>query len=148
MNAAAPQKDMGSVNGASQALASFVRAVGPALGGVLWGLSVIMPLPGHQAHCLSTPFCSVVMFETGNPVQATGTPNSVLKLLVAAIESLLLGCDWFPIMFRGFSACAKAQVLPFALAAAGFLAPLIIYRYVELPALRDMGRKGSANLAH
>ena len=48
VNAAAPQKDMGSVNGASQAGASFVRAVGPALGGIVWGLSVAIPFTGHQ----------------------------------------------------------------------------------------------------
>ena len=48
VNSKAPLKDMGKVNGASQAAASFVRAIGPALGGVLWGLSVSIPIRGHQ----------------------------------------------------------------------------------------------------
>ena len=48
VNAKTPLKDMGTVNGASQATSSFVRAVGPALGGALWGLSVSIPVQGHQ----------------------------------------------------------------------------------------------------
>lgn len=48
VNTAAPRKSMGAVNGLGQALACFVRAAGPALGGILWGLSTIVPIAGHQ----------------------------------------------------------------------------------------------------
>ena len=34
--------------GAAQTLAAFVRAVGPALGGLSWALSLRLALPGHQ----------------------------------------------------------------------------------------------------
>ena len=39
---------LGPVNGAGQMLASFVRAIGPALAGVIWGFSLHMSLPGSQ----------------------------------------------------------------------------------------------------
>jgi glycerol uptake facilitator-like aquaporin len=39
VNAAAPRHALGAVNGAGQSLASLVRALGPALGGLSWGLS-------------------------------------------------------------------------------------------------------------
>ena len=39
VNEAAPRESIGLVNGAGQTLASFVRAVGPALGGGLWGFA-------------------------------------------------------------------------------------------------------------
>lgn len=71
---------MGAVNGASQAAASFVRAVGPALGGAMWGLSVSLPFQGHQ-------------------------------------------------------------LLPFALTAAGFAAPLCILTFVNLASLNDSDGK-------
>ena len=34
--------------GAAQTLAAFVRAVGPALGGLSWALSLRLATPGHQ----------------------------------------------------------------------------------------------------
>jgi len=37
-----------SVAAAGQTLASFVRGVGPALGGVLWAASLELHVPGHQ----------------------------------------------------------------------------------------------------
>ena len=39
---------LGPVNGAGQMLASFVRAIGPALAGVIWGFSLHLSLPGSQ----------------------------------------------------------------------------------------------------
>ena len=39
VNEAAPRESIGLVNGAGQTLASFVRALGPALGGGLWGFA-------------------------------------------------------------------------------------------------------------
>jgi hypothetical protein len=37
---------VGRVNGVGQALASLVRALGPAMGGSLWSLSVATAVPG------------------------------------------------------------------------------------------------------
>ena len=48
MNTAAPREQIGAVNGAGQTLASLVRAIGPALGGVLWGAVASLKLQGAQ----------------------------------------------------------------------------------------------------
>lgn len=40
VNAAAPPDALGAVNGVGQSLASLVRALGPALGGLSWALSL------------------------------------------------------------------------------------------------------------
>ncbi|KAK9814275.1 hypothetical protein WJX72_003276 [[Myrmecia] bisecta] len=48
MTRTAPAENMGAVNGAGQTLASFGRAAGPALGGILWALTIQTGLPGHQ----------------------------------------------------------------------------------------------------
>jgi hypothetical protein len=40
VNAVAPKDSLGAVNGAGQSLASLVRALGPALGGLSWGWSL------------------------------------------------------------------------------------------------------------
>ena len=48
VNSAAPRDAMGAVNGFGQGLASFVRAAGPALGGLMWGLSTTVKAPAHQ----------------------------------------------------------------------------------------------------
>lgn len=48
VNNAGPRSQLGAINGAGQAVAAFVRALGPALGGVLWGASLHLPVPGHQ----------------------------------------------------------------------------------------------------
>jgi hypothetical protein len=42
VNAAAPKQSLGAVNGAGQSLASLVRALGPALGGLSWGWSSLL----------------------------------------------------------------------------------------------------------
>ncbi|KAL4856775.1 Protein ZINC INDUCED FACILITATOR-LIKE 1 [Chlorella vulgaris] len=42
VNAAAPKESLGAVNGAGQSLASLVRALGPALGGLSWGWSSLL----------------------------------------------------------------------------------------------------------
>jgi len=47
INVAAPPGDVGLVNGAGQTIASFVRAAGPAAGGVLWGAASLLR-PGGQ----------------------------------------------------------------------------------------------------
>ncbi len=44
VNLAAPPKDLGSVNGVGQTVSSLVRAMGPALGGVLWAFSLVRSL--------------------------------------------------------------------------------------------------------
>jgi fucose permease len=41
VNLAAPKESLGQVNGLGQTLASFVRALGPWLGGILWSASLI-----------------------------------------------------------------------------------------------------------
>eukprot|EP00884_Botryococcus_braunii_P022703 jgi/Botrbrau1/9116/Bobra.0305s0020.1 len=47
VNLMAPPQQVGAINGASQTLASFVRAVGPALGGYVWAFSLSWGI-GHQ----------------------------------------------------------------------------------------------------
>ena len=49
VNTAAPREHIGAINGAGQTLASLVRAIGPALGGVLWGGVTSLHWPGAQA---------------------------------------------------------------------------------------------------
>jgi hypothetical protein len=50
VNAAAPEGKLGAVNGAGQSLASLVRALGPALGGLSWGWShQLAAAPGWPA---------------------------------------------------------------------------------------------------
>eukprot|EP00192_Tetraselmis_astigmatica_P008292 CAMPEP_0117685994 /NCGR_PEP_ID=MMETSP0804-20121206/22140_1 /TAXON_ID=1074897 /ORGANISM="Tetraselmis astigmatica, Strain CCMP880" /LENGTH=652 /DNA_ID=CAMNT_0005497511 /DNA_START=83 /DNA_END=2042 /DNA_ORIENTATION=- len=48
VNVAAPPKQLGQVNGAGQSIAAFVRGAGPAVGGLLWSLSINTGLPYHQ----------------------------------------------------------------------------------------------------
>ena len=62
VNSAAPKHAMGKVNGTGQMLASFVRAMGPALAGVLWGGSIQLSFFGHQF--LPFAFSSVVALGT------------------------------------------------------------------------------------
>lgn len=42
VNSVAPKGSLGAVNGVGQTLASAVRAAGPALGGILWGSSLVL----------------------------------------------------------------------------------------------------------
>jgi len=48
INLAAPPRQLGQVNGMGQSVAAFVRGAGPALGGLLWSLSLSSGLPLHQ----------------------------------------------------------------------------------------------------
>lgn len=48
VNSAAPRNAMGAVNGFGQGMACFVRAAGPALGGLMWGLSTTVHFAGSQ----------------------------------------------------------------------------------------------------
>jgi hypothetical protein len=48
LNVAAPKAHIGAINGVGQTLASFVRGVGPALGGAMWSLSLGIDLPGSH----------------------------------------------------------------------------------------------------
>ncbi len=59
-----PPSKRGEVNGVSQSLASFVRAVGPFLGGLLWGVcsGLSGSLPGAQL--LPFVFISVITICT------------------------------------------------------------------------------------
>lgn len=52
VNTAAPKASLGAVNGAGQALASAVRALGPALGGLswAWALQLAPKLPAWLPH--------------------------------------------------------------------------------------------------
>lgn len=52
VNTAAPKDSLGAVNGAGQALASAVRALGPALGGLswAWALQLAPRLPAWLPH--------------------------------------------------------------------------------------------------
>ncbi len=48
VNAAPVPEQLGVVNGVGQTLASLVRGIGPALGGVLWAAFLQVPMPGRQ----------------------------------------------------------------------------------------------------
>lgn len=48
VNLVAPREAMGSVNGVGQTSAAAVRALGPALAGILWSTSLGLTTPGHQ----------------------------------------------------------------------------------------------------
>ncbi|GIL70232.1 hypothetical protein Vretifemale_1079 [Volvox reticuliferus] len=48
VNAAPSQEQLGAVNGVGQTLAALVRGVGPALGGLLWAVSLGLHSPGQQ----------------------------------------------------------------------------------------------------
>ena len=61
VNNAAPKHAIGKVNGSGQMLASLVRALGPALAGVLWGSSIQLNIPGHQF----IPFAALSIVAAG-----------------------------------------------------------------------------------
>ncbi len=48
VNAAPSPAQLGSVNGVGQTLAALVRGLGPALGGVLWSVSLGLHSAGQQ----------------------------------------------------------------------------------------------------
>lgn len=48
VNATPSPAQLGAVNGAGQTLASLVRGVGPAVGGVMWAAALQLQLPGQQ----------------------------------------------------------------------------------------------------
>jgi hypothetical protein len=48
VNQVAPAHELGAVVGAGQMCAAFMRALGPAMAGQAWGLSVEWALPAHQ----------------------------------------------------------------------------------------------------
>lgn len=52
------------VNGVGQTIASAVRAAAPALGGIAWGWSTSLSLPGHQF----LPFACVAAVALGTLV--------------------------------------------------------------------------------
>ncbi|PRW58585.1 glucuronokinase 1 isoform A [Chlorella sorokiniana] len=56
VNAAAPKHALGSVNGVGQTLASGVRGLGPALGGLMWGWSLSLAPPGSWLPHQYLPF--------------------------------------------------------------------------------------------
>jgi hypothetical protein len=48
VNRFAPPSKRGVVNGTAQSMASFVRALGPFMGGYMWAVFSGLTLPGHQ----------------------------------------------------------------------------------------------------
>ena len=62
VNNAAPRHALGKVNGAGQMVASFVRAIGPAMAGVVWGFTTQLNLP--QKQFLPFAFVSLVSLLT------------------------------------------------------------------------------------
>ena len=48
VNRVTPPAQLGAVNGVGQTLASFVRGLGPAVGGLLWAAAVTLHTPGAQ----------------------------------------------------------------------------------------------------
>lgn len=65
---------LGSVVGASQTLLNLVRAVGPALGGLAWALSVSSGAPGHQFRpfvaIAAAALCTTVLYSRRLPLRA------------------------------------------------------------------------------
>jgi MFS family permease len=57
VNTSVDPQQLGAVNGVGQSLASLARGVGPALGGLLWGLTV--HLQGHVHGAQLLPFACV-----------------------------------------------------------------------------------------
>lgn len=48
VNALASPEQLGAVNGVGQSLAALARGIGPAMGGLLWGVAVHIARPGAQ----------------------------------------------------------------------------------------------------
>jgi|APGre2960657404_1045060.scaffolds.fasta_scaffold93346_1 hypothetical protein len=61
VNAAAHPSQLGAVNGFGQSVASLVRGLGPALGGLLWSSSLALGGAGHQF----LPFAAVSLAALG-----------------------------------------------------------------------------------
>lgn len=61
MNRFAPPGKRGEVNGTVTAMSSFVRAMGPFLGGTLWAIFSNLPFPGHQL----LPFAVISLTAAG-----------------------------------------------------------------------------------
>ena len=57
VNTAGPKSELGAINALGQMIAAFVRALGPFLGGILWGASLHVPTPGHEYLCFSLVAC-------------------------------------------------------------------------------------------
>lgn len=72
VNLAAPKEHIGSVNGAGQTLASFVRGFGPAIGGTVWSLSVATGVNGSQfvvfALIATLAACGVALYSQIRPM--------------------------------------------------------------------------------
>lgn len=64
VNLVAPREAMGSVNGVGQTAAAAVRALGPALAGIMWGASLGLTVPGHQF----LPFTAAAVAAIGTQV--------------------------------------------------------------------------------
>lgn len=62
VNNASPRHALGKVNGAGQMVASFVRAIGPAMAGIVWGSTTQLHTPGKQFFPFA--FVSVVSLLT------------------------------------------------------------------------------------
>jgi hypothetical protein len=61
VNLVTPPEQLGAVNGAGQSLASFVRGLGPAVGGLLWAAAVTLHRGGAQA----LPFGAISLCVVG-----------------------------------------------------------------------------------
>ena len=64
VNKFCPAAKRGEVNGVSQSLASFFRAVGPFLGGLLWGVFSGLSVPGAQL----IPFIVISIITLGTAI--------------------------------------------------------------------------------
>ncbi|KAG2445989.1 hypothetical protein HXX76_000592 [Chlamydomonas incerta] len=62
VNAAPSQEQLGAVNGVGQTLAALVRGVGPALGGILWAVSLGLHSAGQQF----LTFVIIALIAVGN----------------------------------------------------------------------------------
>ncbi|KAK9863051.1 hypothetical protein WJX84_012434, partial [Apatococcus fuscideae] len=63
VNTAGPKSQLGAVNALGQMIAAFVRALGPFLGGLLWGGSLELPFPGHEYLCFLLVACLFISMQ-------------------------------------------------------------------------------------
>ncbi len=76
----------GRCAGAAQTLAAFVRAVGPALGGLSWAVSLRLAVPGHQY--LAFAFVAIGLAITRTLYGCVRLPNNAAAIKAHAAAAL------------------------------------------------------------
>jgi len=76
----------GPCAGAAQTLAAFVRAVGPALGGLSWAVSLRLAVPGHQY--LAFAFVAIGLAITRTLYGCVRLPNNAAAIKAHAAAAM------------------------------------------------------------